>query len=93
MRYLDVALQGDIDFIVSTVKLENREFKVPVLYIENVFSDDFVNEVHQVFQEKEEREKIFRATLRRDSFFRIEAESPENAIRALGEKMKKKRPD
>lgn len=88
VRYLDIALKEDIDFIVSTVKLENPDVKVPVLYIENVFSPAFLNEVHQVCREKEERKTIFQETFHRDAFFRIQAETPEEAIQAMGNKLK-----
>lgn len=88
VRYLDIALKADIDFIVSTVKLDKKDFKVPVLYIENVFSDEIVNELHQVFQEKEERKKIFKATFNKNAFFRVKAETPEDAIINMGQAMK-----
>jgi lichenan operon transcriptional antiterminator len=90
VRYLDIALKTDIDFIVSTVKLDTKDFKVPVLYIENVFSDEIVNELHQVFQEKEERKKIFETTFNKETFFRIKAETPEEAIKSIGQAMKDK---
>lgn len=90
VRYLDIALKAEIDFIVSTVKLEQKDFKVPVLYIENVFSDEIVNELHQVFQEKEERKRIFRATFNKEAFLRIKAETPEDAIKCIGGAMKDK---
>lgn len=88
VRYIDIALKADIDFIVSTVKLDKKDFKVPVLYIENVFSDEIVNELHQVFQEKEERKKIFQATFNKNAFFRVKAETPEEAIKNIGQAMK-----
>ena len=90
VRYLDIALKADIDFIVSTVKLDKKDFKVPVLYIENVFSDEIVNELHQVFQEKEERKKIFEVTFNKEAFFRIKAETAEEAIKSIGQGMKDK---
>jgi lichenan operon transcriptional antiterminator len=90
VRYLDIALKADIDFIVSTVKLDNKDFRVPILYIENVFSDEIVNELHQVFQEKEERQRIFKETFNKEAFFRIKAETPEDAIKSVGRAMKDK---
>ncbi|EGO65019.1 BglG family transcription antiterminator [Acetonema longum] len=89
-RYLDIALKADIDLIVSTIKLDQKDVKVPVLYIENVFSDEIVNEFHQVFQEQEERKKIFRTVFHREAFVRIAAETPEEAIRNLGRAMQAK---
>lgn len=88
VRHLDIALQADIDFIVSTVKLEQKDFKVPVLYIENVFSDEFVNEFQQVFQEKEERQKIFKATFRKEAFFRVKGQTAEEIIKNIGQGLK-----
>lgn len=90
VRYLDVALAQDIDFIVSTVKLDKKNFKIPVLYIENVFSDEIVNELHQIFNEKEKRKKILRETFNKEAFFRIKAENREEAIKNLGMAMKTK---
>ncbi len=90
VRYLDMALMQDIDFIVSTVKLDTKNFKIPVLYIENVFSDEIVNELHQVFNEKDERRKILRDTFSKEAFFRINAETREEAIESLGRAMKSK---
>lgn len=90
VRYLDMALEQDIDFIVSTVKLDKKNFKIPVLYIENVFSDEIINELNQIFNEKDERKKILRDTFNREAFFRISAENREEAIENLGRKMKSK---
>lgn len=90
LRYLDIALKQDIDFIVSTVKLETKEIKIPVLYIENVFSDEIVNELNQVFNEKDEKRKILKDTFNKDAFFRINADTAEEAIECLGEAMKAK---
>jgi len=90
VRYLDVALNQDIDFIVSTVKLEKKNFKVPVLYIENVFSDEIINELHQVFQEKEQKRKIFNEVFNKDAFFKINATSPQEVIEKIGLEMKAK---
>ncbi|VBB09602.1 phosphotransferase system eiib component type 2/3 [Lucifera butyrica] len=90
VRYLDIALQADMDFIVSTVKLDRNDFKVPVLYIENVFSDDFVEKFHQAFQEREEKSKIFRETFKPEAFFRLSAATPVQAIESLGRAMQAK---
>jgi len=90
VRYLDVALNQDIDFIVSTVKLDTNDFKIPVLYIENVFSDEIINELHQVFQEKEQKRKIFKEVFNREAFFKINAQSPQEVIEKIGQEMKSK---
>lgn len=90
VRYLDIALKQDIDFIVSTVKLDKKNFKVPMLYIENVFSDEIINELHQVFQEKEQKRKIFKEVFNKEAFFRIDAQTSQEAIENIGQKMKSK---
>lgn len=90
VRYLDVALKQDIDFIVSTVKLKTKGIKIPVLYLENVFSDEIVNELNQVFNEKDEKRKILKDTFNKDAFFRINADTGEEAIESLGKAMKSK---
>lgn len=90
VRYLDIALKQDIDYIVSTVKLDKNNFKVPVLYIENVFSDDIVNELHQVFHEKEEKRKIFKEVFNKKAFFTINAKTSQDAIKQIGKAMKSK---
>ena len=90
VRYLDIALKQDIDYIVSTVKLDKNNFKVPMLYIENVFSDDIVNELHQVFHEKEEKRKIFKEVFNKEAFFKINAETSKDAIKQIGKAMKSK---
>lgn len=87
VRYLDIALNQDIDFIVSTVNLDKKNFKVPVLYIENVFSDEIINELHQVFQEKEQKRKIFKQVFNKDAFFMIDAKTSQEAIENIGQKM------
>lgn len=88
VSYLDVALKQDIDLIVSTVKLNNKDFKVPVLYIENIFLDEIVNELQDVSNEDEQRRKILRETFNKDAFFRIKAQTWEEAIKNIGEAMK-----
>lgn len=90
VRYLSTALEQDIDFIVSTVKLDTADIKIPVLYIENVFSDEIVNELNQVFNEKDQRKRIFKDTFKREVFIRIKADSREEAIKNLGLEMKAK---
>jgi lichenan operon transcriptional antiterminator len=90
VRYLDTALMQDIDFIVSTVKLDTRDVKIPVLYLDNIFSDEIVNELNQVFNEKDERRKILRDTFNKDAFFRINSDTREEAIESLGKAMKSK---
>ena len=90
VRYLDIALKQDIDYIVSTVKLDKKNFKVPVLYIENVFSDEIVNELHEVFHEKEQRRKIFKEVFNREAFFKINATTAQEAIKSIGREMKNK---
>jgi lichenan operon transcriptional antiterminator len=91
VRYLDVALEQDIDFIVSTVKLDVKDLKIPVLYIENVFSDEIINELNQIFSEKDQRKNILRDTFNKEAFFRIHADTREEAIRNLGIEMKVKK--
>jgi lichenan operon transcriptional antiterminator len=91
VRYLDVAIEQDIDFVVSTVKLDTKDFKIPVLYIENVFSDEIINELNQIFSEKDQRKSIFRNTFNKEAFFRIHAETREEAIKSLGREMKAKK--
>lgn len=90
VSYLDVALKQDIDFIVSTIKLNDKDLKIPVLYIENVFSDEIVNELNDMFKEGEQRKKILRETFNKDAFFRIEAQNAEEAIKEIGRAMKAK---
>lgn len=91
VRYLEMALEQDIDFIVSTVKLEGADFKVPVIYIENVFSDEIVNELNEIFNEKDEKKRIFKDVFNREAFFTIKAETREEAIENLGREMKAKK--
>lgn len=90
VSYLDVALKQDVDFIVSTVKLNDKDFKVPVLYIENIFSDEIVNELHDIFSEEKQRSKILRETFNKEAFFRIKANTREEAIKNIGQAMKSK---
>lgn len=90
VRYLDIALNQDIDFIVSTVKLDKMNFKVPVLYIENVFSDEIVNELHKVFHEKEQKRKIFKEVFNKEAFFKLNAQTSHEAIKRIGLEMKNK---
>lgn len=93
-RYLDVALKQDIDFIVSTVEIDNKDskVKVPILYIENVFSDSIfesiIDELNEAFNEGEERRKILKDMFDERAFFKINAKSKEEAIKKLGISMK-----
>ncbi len=90
VRYLDIALKQDIDFIVSTVKLDIKTLKVPVLYIENVFSDEIINKLYQAFNEKDQRRKILKDTFNSKAFFYIKAKTAEEAIKEVGQAMKSK---
>lgn len=90
VSYLEEALKQDIDFIVSTLKLDNKNIKVPVLYVKNLFSDEIVNELGNCIKEKEQRTKLLIDTFRSEAFLRIKAKTYEEAIKNIGEGMKDK---
>lgn len=90
VSYLDEALKQDINFIVSTVKLDNDNIKVPVLYVKNIFSDEIINELGNCIKEKERRATLLLETFKSDAFFRIKAKTCEEAIKSIGEGMKAK---
>ncbi|HBM75042.1 MAG TPA: transcriptional antiterminator [Clostridiaceae bacterium] len=90
VSYLDIAVKQDVDFIVSTIKLNNRYFKVQVFYIEDIFSNEIVNELNSAISVGEQRRKIIAEIFSRDVFLKVKAETGEGVIKIIGEVMKSK---
>lgn len=87
-RYLDIAVNKNIDFIVSTIELDKNSSKVPIIFVENVFSDQIVNKIYEAFNEGEQRKKVLDDMFNEKAFFKIKAYSREEAIKKLGQNMK-----
>ena len=88
VRYLDMAISQDVDLIVSTVELKGYE--KPVLYIENIFDDSLIENVNKAFYEKEERRKIISNMFDEKAFFSIKANTKEEVIISLSNKLKER---
>ena len=88
VRYLDMATSQDVDLIVSTVDISNS--KKPVIYIENIFDDDIVENINKALYEKEERIKIINNMFDKDAFFTIKGKDKNEVIINLCEKLKGK---
>ncbi|MGL4912963.1 MAG: BglG family transcription antiterminator [Romboutsia sp.] len=87
-RYLDMAIDQEIDLIVSTVEIKDSE--KPVLYINNIFDDNIVENVNKAFYEKEERRKIINNMFDKEAFFTIKGNEKNEVILTICNKLKEK---
>lgn len=88
VKYLDLALKEDIDFIVSTTPLKN--INKQVIYIDNIFSEEMIKNIKSSINEGEERKRILTSMFYNEAFFNIDAISKEEAIEIMGQKMMEK---
>lgn len=87
-RYLDMATNQDVDLIVSTVDICDSE--KPVIYIDNIFDDDVVENINKALYEKEERRKIISTMFDEEAFFTIKGEDKQEVMLNLCNKLKEK---
>lgn len=85
-RYIDLALNDNVDLIISTVQL--KEVKKEVIYVSNVFSDEVIENIKRRITEGEERRKILMNMFNKNAFYYdIKVETKEEVLEYLGKKM------
>lgn len=87
-RYLDIAINQDVDLIVSTVEIKNNN--KPVLYIQNIFDDSVVENVNNAFYQKEERRKIINNMFDKRAFFKIDEQNSNKVILEICSNLQRK---
>ncbi len=86
VAFMDVALKQDAEIIVSTVKI-NRHTTKPVIYIENIFSNDIFDMIDKVLYKKSKMEKTLHELFTKKTFMKINVNSKRDAIEKMGEKL------
>lgn len=84
-KYLDLALNENVDLIISTVQLKN--IKKEVIHVNNVFSEEMIENIKTRINEGNERRRILASMFDGDAFFCIDASSKEEVIDIMGKKM------
>lgn len=86
VAFMDVALKQDSDIIVSTVKIDKYSTK-PIIYIENIFSNDIFDMIDKVLYKKSKMEKTLHELFNKKTFMKINVNSRKDAIEKMGEKL------
>ncbi len=86
VAFMDVALKQDAEIIVSTVEI-NDYLNKPVIYIENIFSNDIFDMIDKVLYKKSKMEKTLYALFNKETFMKIDAHSRKEVIEKMGEKL------
>lgn len=86
VAFMDVALKQDSEIIVSTVKINTYTTK-PVIYIENIFSNDIFDMIDKVLYKKSKMEKTLHELFNKKPFMKINVNSRKDAIEKMGEKL------
>lgn len=88
-RYLDLALNENVDLIISTVPLKN--IKKDVIHVNNIFSDEMIENIKIRIKEGNERRLILANMFDRNAFFCIDASSKEEVLEIMGKNMIEKK--
>jgi lichenan operon transcriptional antiterminator len=86
VAFMDVALKQDAEIIVSTVEI-NDYLNKPVIYIENIFSNDIFDMIDKVLYKKSKMEKTLHALFDKETFMKINANSRKDVIEKMGERL------
>lgn len=86
VAFMDVALKQDAEIIVSTVEI-NDYLNKPVIYIENIFSNDIFDMIDKVLYKKSKMEKTLHALFNKETFMKINASSRKDVIEKMGERL------
>lgn len=86
VAFMDVALKQDAEIIVSTVEI-NDYLNKPVIYIENIFSNDIFDMIDKVLYKKSKMEKTLHALFKKETFMKINAHSRDDVISKMGERL------
>ena len=86
VAFMDVALKQDAEIIVSTVEI-NDYLNKPVIYIENIFSNDIFDMIDKVLYKKSKMEKTLHALFDKETFMKINASSRKDVIEKMGERL------
>jgi len=86
VAFMDVALKQDAEIIVSTVEINDYTNK-PVIYIENIFSNDIFDMIDKVLYKKSKMEKTLHTLFKKETFMTINANSRKEVIEKMGERL------
>lgn len=85
LYYLEVAMNQEIDLIISTVSLDQSRIKKPMVVIKQVLDKDSLSDIKKVLEEPEES-TLFQY-FNPNAFFCLQASTKEEALAEMSEKM------
>lgn len=85
LYYLEVAMNQDIDLIISTVALDQSRIKKPLVVIKQVLDKDSLNGIKKIIEDPEER--VLLHYFNHDAFFCLAARNKEDALAEMSERM------
>lgn len=88
-RYLDVALKQNVDYIVSTVEIEDYKSNIPIISVDNVLSDSSIKKIGDIITLDISKKKLLFEMFNRKAFYRLKASTKEEVINLMGSMMEK----
>lgn len=85
LYYLEVAMNQEIDLIISTVSIDQSRLKKPLVVIKQVLDNDSFSEIKKVIEEPEEN--ILLRYFNPLAYFCLNASTKEEALTEMAEKM------
>ncbi len=85
LYYLEVAMNQEIDLIISTVSIDQSRLKKPLVVIKQVLDNDSFSEIKKVIEEPEEN--ILLRYFNPRAYFCLNASTKENALTEMAERM------
>ncbi len=87
VRYLDLALAQNVNYIISTVKIEDFKGNVPMIIVDNVLSDASIKKIDETISVAIREREVLYGMFNEKAFYRMEAHSKEEVIEEMGRRM------
>ena len=87
LYYLEVAMNQDIDLIISTVSIDQSRLRKPLVVIKQVLDQDSLSDIKRLIEEPEDSRML--DYFDSDAFFILRAETKEAAIAEMAGRMQK----
>ncbi len=90
IHYLESALVQDPDIIISTVDIDDYHSNIPLVVIEDFLGSDCIVRIKNALYHGGNKKPNLTSLFRRKAFFHLTAQTRDEAIEEIGERMKSK---
>ena len=87
IHYLESALAHDPDIVISTVDIGGYHSDIPLVVIEDFLGSDCIVRIKDALYHSGEEKPSLAAMFRPEAFFRLQAQTREEAIEEIGKRM------